>query len=198
MSITGWGSRMKRTLLTLLTLAALLAGLAVGQHRVQAQAAGAVNWSNIHTFRLAADFTDGGAVTTAQNIPGLTLTLSAGQAGTYQIDCDLFYSQATVVADTFALQFSIAPTNGQFGGIAATNATAYASGTPATITSTASATVVAFTPAVTTVLYAHLGGSVDIPNNGTDTLVNVQVSQATAANVVVIKRNSACRVSQMP
>jgi hypothetical protein len=164
----------------------------------RAQAPGAVGWTNIHTARLGADFTDGGAVTTLQNIPGLTMVLPAGSAATYQFDCDLFYSQATVVADTFGFQFSVSPTNAQIGGIAATNATAYASGTPATITNTSATAVVAMTPAVTTVLYAHIGGAAEIPNNAIDTIVNVSVSQATAANVVVIKRGSVCRVSSMP
>lgn len=186
-----------RHLIYALGIVAALAAVSMS-HLHAGQASGAVNWSNIHTFRLAADFTDGGAVTTLQNIPGLTLTLPAGAAATYQIDCDLFYSQATVVADTFGIQFSIAPTNAQIGGIAATNATAFAAGTPATITSTTATAVVSFTPAVTTVLYAHIGGSVDIANNGADTIVNMSVSQATAANVVVIKRNSVCRVSAMP
>lgn len=166
---------------------------------VHGQAPGSVSSANIHTATLAADFTDGGGVTTLQTIPGLSLTLPAGAAASYQIDCEIGYSQATVVADGLGIQFTgVSPTNALVGGVAATNATAYASGTPATITNTTAATVVTMTPAVTTVLWAHLGGSATIPNSGQDIVVNVMVSQSTAANVVVIKRNSVCRASAMP
>jgi hypothetical protein len=51
---------------------------------------------------------------------------------------------------------------------------------------------------VTTVLYAHIGGSVDIAGQATDTILNILVSQSTAADVIVIKRNSVCRIAAMP
>lgn len=60
------------------------------------------------------------------------------------------------------------------------------------------AAVISMTPAVTTVLYAHLGGTAEIAASGLDTQMNVLVSQATAANVVVVKRGSICRWSAMP
>src|ERR1700687_4502414 len=99
---------MKAKLSLAFGLAALLA-LVVHLH---AQSTGTVAWSNIHTVKVTADFTDGNGVTTAQNIPNLILTFPAGPAATYQVDCDLYYSQATNVADTFAVQFNTnAPTN---------------------------------------------------------------------------------------
>lgn len=174
-----------------LPILALLA-LTLSPTRLPSQATGYLNWSNGHMAYLNADFTDANA-SGLQNIPRLTFALPALQTGPFKIDCDLFYSQATVVADTFGIQFSNSPTNAQIGGIAATNATAFAAGTPATITNVTATTVVSFTPAVTTVLYAHIGGLVEQASNATDTTVNVSVSQGTAANVIVIKRGSACQ-----
>ncbi len=147
--------------------------------------------------KVAADFTDGSAVTTAQNIPALQFNIPSVPATTFQISCELNYSQATNVADTFAVQFSVAPTAEAIGGFAATNATAYASGTPNPTADTASHTVIAMTPAVTTVLYAHIGGSFELAAN-TPTTLNIQVSQSTAADVIVIKRDSICSIWSTP
>lgn len=180
---------MKKLLLLLFTLVAATAS---------AQGVGVTAPGYAHQYKLTADFTDGSGVTTAQNIPALAFPLPAGVAQTYYIECRLAYSQATVVADTFAIQFSNAPTAEMIGGVAATNATAFAAGTPNTTVDTATHTVVAMTPAVTTVLYAVLGGWVEMPSTTTDTTVNIQVSQATAANVVVIKRDSGCNVTATP
>ena len=183
---------MRRLWLLLALAGSLIPALA------SAQGTGTVSAIYAHQYKLTADFTDGSGVTTAQNIPALAFYLPANLAQTYHIDCDLAFSQATVVADTFAMQFSTAPTASNFGGIAATNATAFAAGTPAAISGTSSATVVAFTPAVTTVLYAHIGGYVELPSAAADTLVNIQVAQSTAANVIVIKRDSGCTVTATP
>lgn len=147
--------------------------------------------NNIHMVYLNADFTDANAAG-LQNIPRLSWYLPALQGVPFKIECTLHYSQATAANDTFGIQFSNSPTTAQMGGIVATNATAFASGTPATITNTSATAVAAFTPAVTTVLYGHLSGFVEQASNATDTLVNMSVSQSTAANVVVIKRGSAC------
>lgn len=150
-----------------------------------------------HASRLASDFTDGSAVTTLQNTPLVVTFPGSAIAQVYQVDCDLYYSQATNVADNIGVQFSAAPTNAILGGIAATNATAYASGTPPTITTTTATNVISMTPAVTTVLYAHLGGLVEMPSGGLDTTMTVQVAQATAADVIVVKRGSVCRAWQV-
>lgn len=161
-----------------------------------AQQPGFVNWSNQHIAYQHADFTDANAAG-LQNIPGLAFYLPAGIATTYAIDCDIYYSQATVVADGFGIQFSVAPTNAQGGGMAFTNVTAVASITPPTITTNAATTIVTMTPAVTTVLLAHIWFTAEIPAGATDTLVNLSVSQSTAANVIVIKRGSKCQFHSM-
>lgn len=151
--------------------------------------------------RLAADCTDGTGGTTLQN-PCLNVTTNAGpqlalpanpSAQAYYLDCDVWYSQATNVADTYGVTIVPAPTSAQMGGWAMTNATTIAAGTPGTITSTTATSVVTFTPAVTTVLDAHLAGLIEVPAAGQDTIVSLLVSQATAANVVVTKRGSICR-----
>lgn len=147
--------------------------------------------------KVGADFTDGNGVTTAQNIPALQFNIPSVAATTFQLSCEIGYSQATNVADTLAVQFSVAPAAENIGGIAATNATAYGSGTPNATADTASHTVVAFTPAVTSVLYAHIGGSFELAAN-TPTTLNIQVAQSTAADVIVIKRDSVCSVWSTP
>ena len=163
------------------------------------QPSGLQNFAFLHVAKQASDFTDGNGVTTLQNIPGLAITLPAQSAVTYQVDCDIFYSQATNVADNFGVQFTgNAPTNSEFGGFAFTNATAIAAGTPANVTNTTATNVVTMTPAVTTVLYAHLGGAVEMAGQATDTILNIQVAQSTAADVIVIKRDSVCRWAAMP
>jgi len=166
-----------------------------------AQAGQGVNGSAFfRSARFPADCTDGNAVTTLQSPcgttagPGPQLTFpSSPAAQTYYVDCDLGYSQATNVADAYGVQFNVAPTSTELGGVMATNATTFASGTPAIITTTTATNVIAGTPAVTTVLYAHIGGTVEIPSSGQDTVLSLLVSQATAANVVVTKRGSICR-----
>lgn len=185
-----------RRLVLALTLALALA--ATGSRAAQQQSGG-TNWAFVHTARVAADFTDGAAVTTLQTITGLQLTYPAGPlAQAYLVDCDLYFSQATAVADNFGVQFVTAPSSAQFGGFAFTNVTALASIAAPTITNTTATNVITFTPAVATVLYAHIGGTVEIAAGGLDTVMNIQVAQATAANVIVVKRGSTCRWSAMP
>jgi hypothetical protein len=169
---------------------------------LHAQSNGALNVINMHAMRLSADCTDGTGGTTLQN-PCANVTTNAGpqitfwanpSAQVYYLDCDLGYSQATVVADAYGVQFvGTAPTSTELGGVMATNATTFAAGTPAIITTTTATNVIAGTPAVTTTLYAHIGGTVEIPATNQDIVMNLLVSQATAANVVVTKRGSICR-----
>lgn len=166
---------------------------------LHAQQTGYQNWAFIHTVKVPADYTDLTAATALQSIPALVMTFPSSTAATYQVDCDLFYSQATVVADGFGMGFlGNSPTNSEFGGFAFTNATAVAAGTPANITNLTATAVVTMTPAVTTVLYAHMGGTAEIASNATDTTLTAQVSQSTAANAIVIKRGSVCRWAAMP
>jgi len=159
---------------------------------LSAQSVGYTGWNNVHSAYTRADFTDGNGVTTLQNIPGLLFYLPANQAVTYRIDCDLEYSQATNVADSFGVTFGISPTNTELWGFMATNATAFASLTPVNITSTAATTVVTGTPAVTTVLGARITGYIENAGNATDNSVQIGVAQATAADVIVVKRDSGC------
>ncbi len=157
-----------------------------------AQAVGYQGANNVHIAFVNADFTDGSGVTTLQNIPRLQFALPASQGVAFKIDCDLFYSQATNVADSFGIQFSNSPTNAEFGGWMFTNATAIAAGPAANITNATATAVLTGTPAVSTVLDAHMGGITEQASNTTDTTVNISVSQTTAANVIVVRRGSAC------
>lgn len=147
--------------------------------------------------KVPADFTDANSAS-AQNIPALQFNIpSQPGATTWQVSCEIGYSQATAASDSFNVQFSVAPAAELIGGIMATNATAFAAGTPNSIADTSTHVVVAGTPAVATVLYAHIGGSFEMAAS-TATVFNVQVLQGTAANVIVIKRDSICSVWSTP
>lgn len=146
---------------------------------------------------VAADFTDANSAS-AQNIPALQFNVpSVNQALVWTLNCELGYSQATAAADSFNVQFSVAPSAQMIGGIMATNATAYASGTPNSTSDTSTHVVVTGTPAVTSVLYAHVGGSFKMAAN-TPTVLNIQVLQGTGANVIVIKALSTCFIAATP
>lgn len=154
------------------------------------------NWNDVHSAYVRADFTDANA-SGAQNIPDLKFSLPAGRGATYYIACDLAFSQATAAADTFGITFSTGPTNALMGGWLFTNATAIAAGPAIVITSSANAAVVTGTPAVTTILGAHLSGYAEIPSPATDVAVQITIAQGTAANVVVVKRDSGCTFHSM-
>jgi hypothetical protein len=173
-------------------LASALAAVLVAATLLHAQGPGINGTNSIHSAYLHADFTDANA-SGAQAIPGLLFYLAAGgPATTWRLDCQLAYSQATVVADNFGITFGVAPTNSMFWGVMATNATAYGSGTPVAVTSTANATITTGTPAVTTVLGTLIEGYVEMPATSVDTSVQITVTQATAADVIVVKRDSGC------
>lgn len=167
--------------------------------RVHAQSEGFVGWNNVHSMYVRADFTDANASGAQSILLGATNSganmafyLPANVAAVWRIDCDFAYSQATVVADSFGVTFSNAPTNTMLWGEMATNVTAFASITPVNITVNTNTTIVTGTPAVTTVLGAHIWGYVEMPSTATPTSVQWTITQSTAANVIVIKRDSGC------
>lgn len=198
MCIIGLGSNMKNRLILAVLLAALACGVYSSSH-VRAQGEGFVGLNNIHSMYIRSDFTDANAAG-AQNIllaatntgGNMAFYLPANQPATWRIDCVFAYSQATGAADSFGVTFSNAPTNTMLWGLMATNATAFASLTPVNITGTSNTTIVTGTPAVTTVLGAHIQGYVEMPSTTTPTQVLWTITQGTAANVVVIKRDSGC------
>lgn len=186
---------MKLKTLTVIGFAlALLVGSVAPAHAQQEGqngAAGIFLQQYVHS-----DFTDANSAS-AQNIPDLQFNIPSVPATRFQVSCEIGYSQATAAADSFNVQFSVAPAAELIGGVMATNATAYGSGTPNSTADTATHVVAAGTPAVTSVLYAHLGGSFEMAAN-TPTVFNVQVLQGTGANVIVIKRDSICSVWSTP
>ncbi len=167
-----------------------------GPLTTHAQQGGFVSYSNIKMAHVTSDFTDANA-SGLQAIPAMQLALPANQASSWWLDCTLAFSQATAAADNFGVGFSVAPTASLLSGIAATNATAYASGTPANITNTTATAVITFTPAVATVLMARIWGFIENPTSGQDNIVTIYVAQGTAANVVVTKKDSACMAHSM-
>lgn len=150
-------------------------------------------WQPMPQFaQLNADFTDGSGGTALQNITGLSFTLPGAQQ-VVPFNCVLFYSQATQVSDAFGLADSVAPTRWDAGGWLGTSATAQTFGSAANQTGTAGVAIVTATPTVATVNGVELSGTVQQPAGSPATL-QFMVSQATAANVIVIKAGSYCRL----
>jgi hypothetical protein len=148
---------------------------------------------------LTADFTDGSGTTTLQNITGLSFTLGTNTAQVRLIDCYIMYSQATNVSDAFGVQdVSLAPTRidaygtmSLAGPNAAISAEVY--NLTANLTTTTATAIVTGTPTVATTNYAELHITVQQPS-GVLSVLQIMVSQATAADVIVIKAGSACHM----
>lgn len=170
-----------------------VAGLVlIGASSARAQADGMLMQVNQHGAKLTADFTDANAAG-AQNIPALQFFLPAGPAQSWYIRCTVQASQATQVADNFGIQFGTAPTNGAFSGWMQTGATAGAGGTPASgISGTSNTNIVTFTPSGSGVFGGYFDGIVELPATTVGTQVNITVTQGTAADVIVVKRDSGC------
>jgi hypothetical protein len=139
---------------------------------------------------LTSDFTTANA-SGFQTITGLGFTLAASTAQNVPFECDIMYSQATVVSDSFGIQdVTIAPTRLDALGVMGTSTTAYTTGNLANLTTTTATAIVTATPTVTTVNSVHLSGVIQQPSNASSSAVNIMVSQSTAANVIVIKAGS--------
>lgn len=152
-----------------------------------------------NTATLASDFTDSNA-SGLQAITGLSFTLLANSAYKYKVDCDLMWSQATNVADTFGLQdVTVAPTRIDGYGLMSvagpaaviTNAQY---GVLTNLTTTTATGIVTATPTVTTVNFAQLHFSVQQPSNASTSVLQIMVQQATAADVIVVRAGSSCSI----
>jgi hypothetical protein len=179
---------------------------------VHAQSNGFESTHNIHAYFVPADATDANNAGTGLLDVG-TGTGSAGNPFQFAIpanpqalkvwyDCQLLYSQGTAaVSDTIGLKFSAAPTASVSNLLAATAAagTGLLLGTGTSITATTATNVgPAFTPGATSTTYsARLWGYAEMPASNLDTTVNVQVSQATQADQMTLKRDSVCMVHSL-
>lgn len=145
---------------------------------------------------VAADFTSANSAS-LQAITGLSYALMA-KVQTWSFHCSIMYSQATASAgDQFGVALTgTAPTDLSVFGVAYTNTGATpapATGILSNLTTTTPTAVITFTPAVTTVLGATLDGTVTTAAGGGT--LNIYVLNGTAANVIVVKRGSACTIS---
>jgi hypothetical protein len=142
--------------------------------------------------QLTADFTTGSGTTALQAITGLALNLDgSGQTAPY--NCILMFSQATPVADAIGIGDSVAPTRLDADAWVNTSATATTFGNLANLTTTTPTAITTATPTVSTVLGIELGGIV-VQTAGTPGVIQFYMSQATAANVIVVKAGSFCRL----
>jgi hypothetical protein len=147
---------------------------------------------------VTADFTDASS-TAFQAITGLSYTFPANLAVKAQFDCDIIYHQTVAaVADTWGVQdVTVAPTNIFATGFTQTAATTWAEQQLLTLaTTTATAIGGTFTPsAITTDWHARIRLLVEHPSNASTSALNVMIKQATAADLIVIRRGSNCSVN---
>lgn len=146
---------------------------------------------------VTADFTDANSAA-LQAITGLTFNVLP-ISRPWSFHCSIMYSQATPVAgDQFGVGFTVnAPANLSAFGTAYTNtgaASPVSTGVLTGLVTTTPTAIVTFQPAVATVLGATIDGTVEPPASGGGTL-NFYVLNGTAANVIVIKRDSYCTVN---
>jgi hypothetical protein len=148
---------------------------------------------------LLSDFTDANA-SGLQAITGLSFTLVANTAQNRHVDCNIMWSQATNVADTFGIQdVSLAPTMiDAYGTMSVAGPAAVISneqyGVLTNLTTTTATGIVTATPTVATVNYADLHITVQQPS-GVSSVLQIMVQQATAADVIVVKAGSSCHLN---
>lgn len=152
--------------------------------------------SSVKVF-LNSDFTSANA-SGLQAITGLSCLIATGVGGvalnsTFQ--CNIMYSQATNVAsDQFGVGYTGSVTNFNAWGNVATNtgaATPFTSGTATAIASNTPTAVVTFQPGNTGLNIAQITGTIE-PTGGAGTF-QLYVTNGTAADVIVVKRDSYCQ-----
>src|SRR2546429_3798935 len=128
------------------------------------------------------------------------MSLPANQATAYWVDCAIWFSQTTAaVSDTFGVNFTTAPSASQWEGLMVTaNTPTFVATTPVAVSGSGTTTLFTFTPgASATVYFARIWGSIENPSSGQDNILTPTTSQATAADTMVIKRDSACMLHSM-
>ena len=151
----------------------------------------------LQVVALTSDFTSGSGTTALQTITGLSFVLQANLAQTVTFECNLSYSQATNVSDQFGIQAAtFAPTRIDARGWMGTSTTATTFGALANLTTTTATAIVTATPTVTTTNGVILSGTIQNPSNASAQTINIMLSQATAADVIVVKAGSSCSVRQ--
>lgn len=147
---------------------------------------------------LTSDFTDSSGSAALQNITGLSFNLPQSVAQNIPIECHYMFSQATNVSDQFGIQFGTnAPTRADFRGqatLAGPGANFPTYGVLANLTSTTATAIVTFTPTATTTNYADIYGVMQMPSSAGSGTVQMMVQQSTAADVIVIKAGSYCKI----
>jgi len=145
---------------------------------------------------LTSDFTDSNA-SGLQVITGMSFALP-NVTKNWSFHCSFTYSEATPIAnDQFGVaSLTTAPTNLHAWahvitteGVTAVQQTADSGN----ITSTTPTSIITFTPNGTGIKQADIDGSIEVAGSGASTL-QFYVTNGTAADVIVIKRGSYCRI----
>jgi len=144
---------------------------------------------------LTSDFTDSNA-SGLQVITGLAITFPA-IAKNYSFHCSLSYSEATPIAsDQFGVaSLTTAPTNLKAQAHVTTTegaAAAQTTGNSGNITTTTPTSIVTFTPVGTGEKPVEIDGAIEVAGGGVS-ILQIYVTNGTAADVIVIKRGSYCR-----
>jgi len=145
---------------------------------------------------LQADYTDASSAS-LQSIPAMAFQLSANLVQPVAITCDIMFTQATQVADSFGVQAATyAPTSVDGWGTMTTGgpggAAAIAPSVLTGLNTTTATAIVTATPTVATVNFVHLFFTVQNPSNASPQAIFIMVQQATAGDLIVIKKGSVC------
>jgi len=156
------------------------------------------NWSIIGggpTLALLTNFTDSNA-SGFQNITGLSVTLPSGQAQNVPLQCNIQFTQATQVSDSFGVKDSVAPTRIDGYGLmslAGAGVVPLTYGNLTNLTSTTATAIVTGTPSVSTANLVQLYFTVQQPASTTTApIIQIVESQATAADTIVNLAGSSC------
>jgi hypothetical protein len=145
-------------------------------------------------FRVTSDFTTANN-TNFQTIPFDHIpVLPANMSLSVPFECHLLYSQATaVVADSFGIQASVAPTNITASGVMNTNTTAATWGNLPTLSTTTATAIVTATPsAITTIWNADLSGMIVNPSQAAN-IISFMVKTSALDHSITIEKDSYCR-----
>ena len=155
------------------------------------------SWSNIaqaNTAMTTAGFTTANA-SGFQAITGLSFTIPGGVAQNIPVTCNIKFTQASNVFDSFGVQdVTTAPTRIDGYGIMSLAGPGFIPiimGSLINLTTTTATAIVSGTPSVTTANFVQTNFTVQQPA-GVATTIQMVVSQATAADVLVILPGSNC------
>lgn len=147
---------------------------------------------------LTSDFTDSSGSAALQNITGLSFTLPQSKAQNIPFECHMSFTQATNVSDQFGIQFNTnAPTRADAKAevtLAGPGAVTPSFGYMNNLTATTATAIITFTPTAATQNNVDIYGVAQMPSSASSGTMQMMVQQSTAADVIIVKAGSYCKI----